>query len=350
MANDKKIIVVLIILFSVAMFGGCMTGNPRGFTRFQNRDFFRAIFVCEAGKLGAVRAMLDQNSELVHATYEPSQNIRMNDALSYFLSNFGTKGITPLHMAAYAPLGCVNIAKTLVMQGADVNAKTNKGITPLQLAVISRNERIAKLLITNGAEVNAKDVYGRTALYWCSVATNRDEFTLFPPTTDRLQKIAELLCSHGAIGQCETAIVEEPEISRIKRSDSSKVSRSTLLLLMEMRAAVADGDLVKVKSLFEKNSELVNAPFLVGQTLLMEASLFGHKNIVEFLIAKGADVNARNDNGTTALHLAAPAGHEEIVRILLVHGAKTKAKNNKGETPLDRAARFGQRKIVDLLR
>ncbi len=57
----------------------------------------------------------------------------------------------------------------------------------------------------------------------------------------------------------------------------------------------------------------------------------------EHLIASGADVNARDDQGYTPLHLAAAADSAEVVRLLLDSGAEIDAVNNKGETPLNHA-------------
>lgn len=55
-----------------------------------------------------------------------------------------------------------DIIKYLVEQGADVNAKDNKGIVPL--LYVRSNYEIVKYLIENGANINVKDTNGHTLL------------------------------------------------------------------------------------------------------------------------------------------------------------------------------------------
>ena len=58
-------------------------------------------------------------------------------------------------------------------------------------------------------------------------------------------------------------------------------------------------------------------------TPLHEAALRGHKEIVELLIAKGADVNAKDDGGMTPLAVAIHFKHPETADLLRKHGGKT---------------------------
>jgi ankyrin repeat protein len=66
----------------------------------------------------------------------------------------------------------------------------------------------------------------------------------------------------------------------------------------------------------------VNAKNNLGGTPLHEAAASGHKEIVEVLVTKGADVNA-NIGGWTPLHLAVDEGHTETADLLRNHGGKT---------------------------
>ena len=62
--------------------------------------------------------------------------------------------------------------------------------------------------------------------------------------------------------------------------------------------------------------------------------MHGHKEIVELLIAKGAEVNTKDMNGVTPLYSAAGKGHREIAELLISKGADVNAKDRHGNTPL----------------
>ena len=85
-----------------------------------------------------------------------------------------------------------------------------------------------------------------------------------------------------------------------------------------------------------------------------EAAAFGHKEIAELLIAAGADVDAKDENGYTPLFNAAYWGRKEIVELLIANGADVNAKIEagefKGKTPLDRVIIANHSETAALLR
>lgn len=61
----------------------------------------------------------------------------------------------------------------------------------------------------------------------------------------------------------------------------------------------------------------------------------GFEEIVEFLLLKGAEVNARNVDKDTPLLDAVENGHVEVVRLLLKYGANPRLANAKGDEPYE---------------
>ena len=94
----------------------------------------------------------------------------------------------------------------------------------------------------------------------------------------------------------------------------------------------------------------VNAKRDDGETPLHQAAfLMVAKEIIELLINKGADVNAKSDDGWTPLHVAASnEGLKEIVELLIDKGSDVSAKSDRGWTPLHYAAE-GHRKSPNCL-
>lgn len=93
--------------------------------------------------------------------------------------------------------------------------------------------------------------------------------------------------------------------------------------------AVTNNNIGKAKTL--STFADVNCKNQYGAPLLLIASSTGEKEMVELLLSKGADANAKDIHDRTALHYAR---NKDIAEVLLSHGAIVNAQTDKGETPL----------------
>lgn len=101
--------------------------------------------------------------------------------------------------------------------------------------------------------------------------------------------------------------------------------------------AVKKGDKAAVEALLARGAD-VNAKDkdIYGRTPLHWAVVLGMKDIAELLLAKGADVNARDANGDISLYGAALMENKDAAELLLTKGADVNAKGLYGMTPLNR--------------
>lgn len=82
---------------------------------------------------------------------------------------------------------------------------------------------------------------------------------------------------------------------------------------------------------------------------LHRAAKLGPPEVLERLLAEGADPDAQDDFGHTPLHAAAFTGDPELVRTLLRHGANPRARDRHGVPALLRAVRMLRREMAELL-
>ncbi len=82
---------------------------------------------------------------------------------------------------------------------------------------------------------------------------------------------------------------------------------------------------------------------------LHSAAAGRHHAVCALLLARGADVNARQHGGWTSLHAAAQPGDRVLTKSLLAAGADAALPNDAGETPAAIAAASGHAELAALL-
>jgi len=147
---------------------------------------------------------------------------------------------------------------------------------------------------------------------------------------------------NGLSAVLTAAYYQEPDIAKLL------VQRGTELSIFE---ACAAGELSRVKDWVEQQPAWVNAHAPDGFQPLGLAAFFGHADIVEFLLKKGAEVNSpsRNAMRVMPLHSAVANRRTEIVKQLLDHGADVNVTQADDFTPLHEAAQNGMLEVTHWL-
>lgn len=262
------------------------------------------------------------------------------------LVNFKEEGsrITPLMEAAKS--GQEEIARYLLQQGADVNARDILGESALIYAIEAGNVKIVQMLIDKGADVNMRTKLGVTPLVRAATLGRR--------------KIVEILLSHGADIEAKNLDGKVTPLSKA----AQRGHLETVKLLLDNGAdidfkiqgvwtplvlAAMNGHLDVVKLLMQRGAD-INIRTPLGETALMIAIDNGHPDVAQFLIDNGAEVNVRDKFKKTALMRAAARGDSTLVQSLLDHGADFKLTTEKGIAAFDLAQKFEQEPVVNLLR
>jgi ankyrin repeat protein len=94
---------------------------------------------------------------------------------------------------------------------------------------------------------------------------------------------------------------------------------------------------------------LAIALLVFAPSSLSDAIQSGNRTAALELIAKGADVNAADPDGTTALHWAAHRDDADLVERLIKAGAKVNRTNDYGASPMSEAATVGNVAVLQKL-
>ena len=178
-----------------------------------------------------------------------------------------------------------------------------------------------KKLHTTGVDTNTKVRGGYTILDVAYMSGNKE---IFQALFKQDQK------DHGTTSESMT--------SKIKMHSSPGQMMS---LPVDLYFDSRRGNLARVKSLLEANVPVDGWRSHRGATPLYAASELGHSEVARELLAKGAEVDAADEEGLTPLYAASKLGHLAFVRVLLAKGAKVDAADKEGATPLFIASQKG---------
>lgn len=106
------------------------------------------------------------------------------------------------------------------------------------------------------------------------------------------------------------------------------------VLADETARIVRAGDLPALQALAEKDPAVLAFQDGQGRSLLHGAAACGHMEMARWLIERGNRVNAVTVEMITPLMQAAQAGRIEAARLLIAKGANLEARNSKGRTAL----------------
>lgn len=241
---------------------------------------------------------------------------------------------TPLHKAVEK--NDLKLIKYLILNKADLNAQDKEGKTPLHYAAIYCGGEMAALLCANGADMNIKDSQGNVPLITAINWNNKE--------------MAILLIENGA--QFDTAILER----LIKEKDAQLVK-----LLLEQNKISAE-DLSKgplTSAIVSKNQEMIdilksagamdNITGLSGKELLHSAVSVGDIRQASSLLAKGVDVNSRDNWNRTPLWMAAINKNIEMAKLLIENGAEVNVLDKDNKSALYYPAQQGDVEMVKFL-
>ncbi|HCE59701.1 MAG TPA: hypothetical protein DEQ74_02620 [Wolbachia sp.] len=188
---------------------------------------------------------------------------------------------TLLHISAYYGVG--SVVKTLLKNGANVNAIDGDDVTPLHCAAGNGYAYVVNVLLENGANVNAVDQDGETPLQCAARLGSKDA--------------AEVLLK-GSAGNSEGA-----QVNAVDQGGETSLD------------LVVEHDYVNtVRMLLAANAKIDTVEDIFGRTPLHWAALRGNVGIVQALLENGADPLLKDKHGYTSRDLTLRGDVEQLLR------------------------------------
>jgi len=129
--------------------------------------------------------------------------------------------------------------------------------------------------------------------------------------------------------------------SAVNAGDAAKVCRLIRLgartdkVKNILHWAAIHGDLPVAELLLARGADVDGKENTDGMTPLHSAAIWNSLAVAELLLAKGAEVDNKGTDGSTPLHLAAMYDRRAVAKLLLSNGADPNAKDRNGKTPIE---------------
>ena len=238
--------------------------------------------------------------------------------------------------------GSVEIAKILLELGLEIDHRDKYQFTPLFSAIVDKNFYLAKFLVEMGADVNVRNYHNETPL----ITASQPSYFHAPIVRMLLENDANVNAAN-ADGTTPllhlTNIGFEKMTMHIIEDKNNPANSSTIISRKPMS-----------KEAIRQVSGSKNAADLNVQSMKISTNKKGSINvlnqIIDAVINKGANVNAKDKHQFTPLHHAASRGNLHAVQRLVKRGAKQNARDTLfGRTPLSMAVSEGRTEVVRYL-
>ena len=269
-------------------------------------------------------------------------------------------GVTAMHWAARH--GSVDLANTLIVAGANVRATTRFGaITPLHLAAERGSGPVVSLLVKGGADANAKSSTGATPLMFAAAsgdiaaitalldagaeieAKERDrEQTplIFAAAANRAEAV-KLLLARGANKNAATRVIDLMALSANGENPDGRnlAAKPETANGAAARGAASGrtGAASRPRKPGLERGYLINEQVHTqgGMTALLFAARQGYADVATALLDAGVDVNQqKGGDHVSALLTATINGHFDLATLLLEKGADPNLLAENGVGPL----------------
>lgn len=253
-------------------------------------------------------------------------------------------GNSPLHLAVFS--GSYNLVKMLLDAGANDKALNQRGRTPIEYLSYGRNPLVYNLfLIRDSAVLKTKSTEGAGLLHWASVAgdTAGFSFLLTLGLNSHEEDFRGSNVVHWAYSGGDRTMLDYLKKRGLdyKLVSSKGFSPITVAMSQKNRDVIeyliADGNDIDFRYPPENN------------TLFLEACNQNDQEMAELFAARGASINASDNNGYTALCWSLINHNLPLTQYLLSKGADPDHRVHGGRTPALLAVERGNLAEVELL-